>query len=114
MTEHQAREFQSFLEAIGENPQPAPNSIWSAWWQWRCEHLEVEVQLYALVMNAKRRGFERYGLKALWEVLRWHFSVEKTEEFKCANAYTSRYARFLMWQHPEIDGFFHTAELRAA
>ena len=112
MTSDQDRELQEFLGAIGENPCPGDKSIWTRWWRWRCEHPAVELHLYALVMQAKAHGFAWYGLKALWEVLRWHFAFEKTEEFKCANAYTSRYARFLMWKHPNLAGFFHTAELR--
>ena len=114
MNDDQLREFREFLTAIEENPHPEPNSIWARWWAWRCEHPDVEVHLHALVTSAIRRGFKHYGLKALWEVLRWHFNVEKTEDFKCANAYTSRYARFLMWKHPDLAGYFHTAELRVA
>jgi len=71
------RELNRFLRAIGEDEFPHPRSIWYRWWEWHLLHPLVELQLYALVMNARRKGFAHYGLKAVWEVLRWHFAVEK-------------------------------------
>jgi hypothetical protein len=56
----------------------------------------------------------RYGIKALFEVLRYEYSVQtQGDEFKLNNSYTSRYARMLMRQHADLDGFFETRELRA-
>jgi hypothetical protein len=60
-----------------------------------------------------RRGYMTYGIGALWEVIRWHYTVEKEGEFKCRNAFRSRYARYLMWKHDDLRGFFDTTKLKS-
>jgi hypothetical protein len=64
---------------------------------------------------ARRAGRERYGIKSIYERLRWHMNVETTgsEEFKLNDHYTSRYARLLMENEPDLKGFFETRTLRS-
>jgi len=64
-----------------------------------------------LALQLKRRGRERYGLKGLFEILRWRHALETTDaDFKLNNSYTSLYARLLMANEPELDGFFEVRE----
>ena len=45
----------------------------------------------------------------------WHFQVEKDlgADFKLNDHFHSRYARTIMKQYPELEGFFELRELRA-
>jgi len=68
-----------------------------------------------LALDMRRRGVQHYGTKGLFEVLRWSYSLQtQGDEFLLNNNYTSRYARLLMQQEPELAGFFETRELKSA
>jgi len=84
--------------------------------QFHAAHPEVYAYLVALCQELRRRGFQRYGIKSLWERARWHFQVERElgEEWKLNNNYHSRYARKIMAEHPELSGFFEVREIKAA
>jgi hypothetical protein len=99
-----------FLEVIGETP----DYIWLRFWDWHLQHPDVATKLRDLAIKAKQAGQKKWGIGAIWEVLRWHLRVEhgETHEFRCSNDYRSRYARFLMWKYPELRGFFVLRELR--
>jgi hypothetical protein len=77
-------------------------------------HPEVFAYLVALCYELRRRGFQHYGIRPLWERARWHFQVEKEQgaDFKLNDNYCSRYARFLMKQFPDLNGFFELRELK--
>jgi hypothetical protein len=79
-------------------------------------HPEVYAYLLALCLELRRKGFKRYGIRSLWERVRWHFQVEKElgADFKLNDHFHSRYARKIVQNHPELDGFFELRELRAA
>jgi hypothetical protein len=48
------------------------------------------------------------------EVVRFHRALETTDpDFKLNNNYSSRYARILMDEEPELAGFFQTRELKS-
>jgi hypothetical protein len=76
---------------------------------------EVYVELRTLALQMRRRGVEQYGIGGLFEVLRWHRrmqTVDQASEFKLNNNYRSFYARLLMDNEPELDGFFELRTLR--
>ena len=51
----------------------------------------------------------RFGMKALCEHVRWHFSVIKgNSEFKLNNNYTAPFTRLLIEQHPEVEPYVCT------
>ena len=80
-------------------------------------HPEVLEYLLRLVAQVKAAGFDKYAIRPLWERARWHFYFERRlprEEFKMNDHYHSRYARLIMKEHQELDGFFETRELRAS
>jgi len=82
---------------------------------YHARHPEVYVYLVALVFQLVNKGFQHYGIRTLWEHMRWHFTVEKDmgEDFKLNDHYTSRYVRKLVAEHPEFDGMFELRTLRA-
>lgn len=74
---------------------------------------QVYNAMRSLALGMKRRGFRRWSTKAVYEVMRWQYAMQtQGEAFKLSNDFTSRYARLLMAQEPELDGFFDTRELR--
>jgi hypothetical protein len=78
---------------------------------------DVFTTLVALAREARAKGFKRYGVKSLFEVVRWHRALKdgpREDSFKLNNVFTSRYARLLMDTYPdEFAGFFELRELRA-
>lgn len=83
------------------------------------EFHEANPQVYReLVKRArqiKERGFERYSMKTLMEVTRWHAHLTTTgEPFKLNNSYTAHYARLIMEQEDDLRDFFETRERGAA
>lgn len=72
----------------------------------------IYTNLVSMARKAKAAGFSKYGIKGLFEVLRWSRTVEtKTLDFKLNNNYTSRYARLIMSKEPDLKDFFETREL---
>jgi len=71
--------------------------------------------LVARAREMRARGFSRYGIKSLYEVARFHFSMTRKpgEEYKLNNDYTALFARKIMRDHPDLDGFFETRRLRS-
>jgi hypothetical protein len=77
-------------------------------------HPEVLAALVGLVWAVPAKG-PRVGIKALWERLRWEFSIERdeAEAWKLNNDYHALYARALMQEYPEFAGFFEVRRLKA-
>lgn len=58
-------------------------------------------------LEAKRKGFQRYSAKGIFELIRWHTAEgSKTGQYKVDNNYHAEYARKLMLEEPEFRGFF--------
>lgn len=71
--------------------------------------------LAEMALDLRRAGRTHYGMKALVEVLRFQYNVRTVGDvFKLNNNYTAHYARLLMEQYPELEGFFETRQIRAA
>jgi hypothetical protein len=51
----------------------------------------------------------------IWEAMRWErFLLTKDiEKYKLNNNYPSRYARLIVENNPEFEGFFETRKLRS-
>lgn len=71
----------------------------------------VEVSIVAVARELKRLGFDRCSMKLIFERLRWRYAIQtRGDPYKLNNSYTSFYARLVMSQHPDLDGFFRTRE----
>jgi len=74
---------------------------------------KVYDQLRELALKMRRTGRKKYGIKSLFEVLRWHRALATTDDdFKLNNNYTAYYARLLMEKEPELQGFFDLRKSR--
>ena len=72
--------------------------------------------LVRLTREQYLRGRQRFGVKAMWEHLRWHVylgTVTVKGEYKLNNNFTSRYVRLLVEEHPAYRGLFERRRLRA-
>jgi hypothetical protein len=79
-------------------------------------HPEVYRYLVELAFSAYNIGHRHYGIRTLWERMRWHFYVERDEreEYKLNDHYTSRYVRKIIAEYPELEEFFEIRTLRAS
>jgi hypothetical protein len=60
-----------------------------------------------MALEMRRRGHRQYGIKALFEVLRFNYAMRNEgDTFKLNNNFTALYARLLMDQEPEVERFF--------
>ena len=76
----------------------------------------VYPQFRLLAVKLKAQGIQRWGAKAIWEVLRYELalkSVTTGEKYALNNNFTSRFPRKLMNEEPEdFAGFFETRTLK--
>ena len=68
-------------------------------------------KLKTLALRLKRVGASRYGMKALFEIIRYNALLQSDQKFKLSNSHAPYYARLLMKQEPELAGFFTVKEL---
>lgn len=78
----------------------------------------VYERLVQMARDAKEKGHKELAIKMLWEVLRWEALMASTSDpsqhiYKLDNRYTSRYARLIMEQEPDLQEFFETRKLRS-
>lgn len=79
---------------------------------------EANPHVYALLVDlarrAKKRGKTLVGMKMLYEVARWHFylNANTDEDYALNNNFTSRYARLIQDQEPDLADFFETRKLQ--
>lgn len=89
-------------------PQPK-DSIQIRFERFHSKNLSVYTKLVGLAREVKARGRGHYGIEPLFARLRWHFEFEtEGDSFKLNNNYTSRYARLIMENEPDLRGFFRT------
>jgi hypothetical protein len=94
-----------------------PRSIQRRFEAFHDAHPQVYAGLVILARQGDRAGRTKIGMKMLFEVLRWEWVIaglpDDAEEWKLNNNYTSRYARLIMEQEPDLVGIFETRELLA-
>jgi hypothetical protein len=75
-----------------------------------CERCpEVFERLKAMALALKARGFKKYGLRALWEAMRYDASIQTGEDpYKLNNNLAPFMARKLMAEVPGLESFFET------
>jgi hypothetical protein len=75
------------------------------------ENPHVYHELKRLALQLKQKGHKHYGMKGLFEVMRWHMALYTTDtEFKLNNNYTAFYSRMIMENEPQLEGFFRVRE----
>ena len=82
----------------------------------RREHPDVYHALRDLAREAVRRGRNRIGIAALFEIVRWERGgiSKDASGFKLNNDLRAMYARALMDENPDLAGLFETRRLRSS
>lgn len=79
---------------------------------------DVYRELVSIIRQAKLNGY-RIGITAVGEQFRWRRYVDTHDldvykhVYKLNNDYLSRYARLIMQQEKDLEGFFETRELKS-
>lgn len=73
-------------------------------------------ELVTLARQASAKGYRKIGIELLFSHLRWSRMMQTNADeygFKLNDHFTSRYARLIMAQEPDLHDIFRTRELRA-
>jgi len=77
------------------------------------KHPLIYKKLRKLALELRRKGIRKYGIKALFEMIRYHHSFPAMgEEYKLSNNHAPYYARKLMKEEEELHGFFDVRPIR--
>ena len=63
--------------------------------------------------EAKEKGFKNYSANGIFEVIRWHTELDSIGFYKVDNNYRADYARKMMNEFREFEGFFRVRELKS-
>lgn len=79
--------------------------------QFHKENPHVLREMAAVCLKVKRAGYQRWSVKAAFEIVRYNSAITTTgKKYKLNNSHTASYARWLMRDIPELAGFFATRE----
>jgi hypothetical protein len=99
------------------NPAPPMrNTIEERFRAFHAANPQVYQYIIKLTKAQYMRGKERFGLKALWEQIRWHIALGEIRirgDYMLNNDFTSRYVRMLVAEHPAYRGLFETRMLKS-
>jgi hypothetical protein len=85
--------------------------ITKKFWEFHQNNPTVYTQLRDLAIQLKNAGHRKYGMKGLFEVLRWQRALQtRGSTFKLNNNYTALYARLLMHNELSLSNFFDLRE----
>lgn len=86
--------MKNFKDYHKENPQ-----IWEAFKKYSFE--------------AKKRGFKNYSAYSIFELVRWYTETRAKGKYKLNNNFRPDYARKMMAEFTDFEGFFRVRELKA-
>lgn len=77
------------------------------------EGRQVKVLVVERAKQLRGSGYKRYGIKAILEAIRFDRDVQfgPASSYKVNNNISSRLARDIMFEHPELAGFFELRQL---
>lgn len=81
--------------------------IAKSFWKFHAENPDVYDELVALSKQLIAAGRTKYGIGALFEIVRFHRAIKTTDPvFKLNNNYRALYARLIIKNLPEFEDFF--------
>ncbi len=89
---------------------PELDDIEASFWAFHLANPEVYAELRDLALRLRRQGRKHYGIKALYEIVRFQrvINTRTSADWKLNNDFTCMYARLLMRNEPDLRGFFRT------
>lgn len=101
-------------------PRKKPErASFAAFSKFHLAHPDVYTWLVQKARLAKASGIPKYGIGALWEIMRWEFALARGNDprrnkelsqdyFKLNNNHRAYYARMIMLSEPDLKDFFET------
>lgn len=87
-----------------------PETVEQRFYRFHRANPHVYIELVRLARELHAQGHPRIGCQMLIEVVRWSHLKTSSDDFKINNSYTPLYARLIMAQERDLDGFFETRE----
>lgn len=85
----------------------------NAFWKYHEQRPQIFEKFKQYAYQMKRAGREHYGAKGIIERIRWDMHMGYEEgDFKISNTFFPLYARLLVKECPEFDGFFRLKKVR--
>lgn len=83
--------------------------------EFHAAHPEVYSDLVRFAYEARRRGWQRIGIRLLWERVRWERGPHEigSDGFALNDHLHALYARKIVAEHPDLDGLFEFRRLRS-
>lgn len=79
------------------------------------ENPKIWLLFVKFALQAKHeKGFNHYSANGIFELIRWHTKESGNDGYKVNNNYRPDYARKMMKQFPEFEGFFRVRNLKAS
>ena len=70
------------------------------------ENPRIYHEIVKMAKALKAAGRKHYGMKGIFETIRYETAIKGKGSFKINNNYTPHYARLVMENNPELKGFF--------
>ena len=99
------------FEATAANDNHSPvNELEAKWRQFHADNPHIYDLFEEFAFKAINAGRERYSIKTIVELIRWHTDVttRSVDGFKLSNNHTPYYAREFHKRNPKHAGFFKT------
>ena len=90
---------------------PTQTALERRFYDYHRRNPRVYLKLKSIALRLKKTGATSYGMKALFEIMRFNALLQSDTKFKLSNSYAPYYARLLMINEPELYGFFEVREL---
>ena len=101
------RERKPKVEPESEPEVEKPKTIEEKFVLLHAENPHVYKELVRLAREALLSGQRKWSINGLFEVLRWKLVIETNDrEFRLSNNHRACYARLIMEQEPDLEGFF--------
>jgi len=81
--------------------------------QYHNDNPQIWEQFVKFSKQTKAKGFQNYSVNGIFEIIRWHTPTSGNDKFKINNNYRPDYARKMMSEFPEFEGFFRIREIKA-
>ena len=91
-----------------------PESTKQRFKKFHSENPHVYRRLKDMALKMKQTGRKKYSIEIMINVLRWESDLKtRGDVFELNNDFKSIYARMLVHNNPELDGFFEFRTLRS-
>lgn len=107
-----------FADDLAPADAGGDDHVQAAYLEWRRtqDGMAVVEAIRRRAVELRRRGWRRYGIQALAEVVRFDRALSVGPDaagYRVNNSHLSRLARDLMAEDPDLGGFFEVRELRS-